>query len=168
MSGQSRRARAELDLLTPLIYSSGIFLEYRPSSLEYFCWNMVLLGEEKCVRAKRERHPCADYGARYTRATGASRAPANLKAWFQRGGRGAPGARLRPSSYQKAPRCEPNFEKLRVCTPPKSMILHRMVHSDSAKSVLIDLPVPPGPKQRVLAPLQDAQGAAGCPRHRPE
>ena len=41
--------------------------------------------------------------------------------------------------------------------PKKSMILHRMVPSDSAKSVLIDLPVPPRPKQRVLAPLQDAR-----------
>ena len=48
--------------------------------------------------------------------------------------------------------------------PKKSMILHRMVPSDSAKSVLIDLPVPPRPKQRVLAPLQDAGGAAGCRR----
>ena len=52
--------------------------------------------------------------------------------------------------------------------PKKSMILHRMVPSDSAKSVLIDLPVPPRPKQRVLAPLQDAGGAAGCRRPRPE
>ena len=45
--------------------------------------------------------------------------------------------------------------------PKKSMILHRMVPSDSAKSVLIDLPVPPRPKQRVLAPLQDAQALVG-------
>ena len=52
--------------------------------------------------------------------------------------------------------------------PKKSMILHRMVPSDSAKSVLIDLSVPPRPKQRVLAPLQDAGGAAGCRRPRPE
>ena len=52
--------------------------------------------------------------------------------------------------------------------PKKSMILHRMVPSDSAKSVLIDLPVPPRPKQRVLAPLQDAEGAARCRRPRPE
>ena len=52
--------------------------------------------------------------------------------------------------------------------PKKSMILHRMVPSDSAKSVLIDLSYPPVPKQRVLAPLQDAEGAAGCRRPRPE
>ena len=48
------------------------------------------------------------------------------------------------------------------------MILHRMVPSDSAKSVLIDLSFPSGPKQRVLAPLQDAGGAAGCRRPGPE
>ena len=52
--------------------------------------------------------------------------------------------------------------------PKKSMILHRMVPSDSAESVLIDLPAPPRPKQRVLAPLQDAGGAAGGRRPRPE
>ena len=52
--------------------------------------------------------------------------------------------------------------------PKKSMILHRMVPSDSAKSVLIDLSFPPGPKQRVLAPLQNAEGAACCRRPRPE
>ena len=43
-----------------------------------------------------------------------------------------------------------------------------MVPSDSAKSVLLALPVPPRPKQRVLAPLQDAEGAARCRRPRPE
>ena len=52
--------------------------------------------------------------------------------------------------------------------PKKSVILHRMVPSDSAKSVLIDLSAPPRPKQRVLAPLQDAEGAAGGRRPRPE
>ena len=41
--------------------------------------------------------------------------------------------------------------------PQKSMILHGMVLSDSAKSgAATDLPAPPGPKQRVLVPLQDA------------
>ena len=43
--------------------------------------------------------------------------------------------------------------------PKKSMILHRMVPSDTAKSVLIHLSFPSGPKQRALAPLQDAGGA---------
>ena len=52
--------------------------------------------------------------------------------------------------------------------PKKSMILHRMVPSDTAKSVQIHLPAPPRPKQRVLAPLQDAGGAAGGRRPRPE
>ena len=52
--------------------------------------------------------------------------------------------------------------------PKKSMILHRMVPSDRAKSVLIDLSSPPAPKQSVLAPLQDAGGAAGGRRPRPE
>ena len=52
--------------------------------------------------------------------------------------------------------------------PKKSMILHRMVPSVSAKSVLLDLSAPPRPKQRVLAPLQDAGGAAGGRRPRPE
>ena len=52
--------------------------------------------------------------------------------------------------------------------PKKSMILHRMVPSDTAKSVLIHLSAPPRPKQRVLAPLQDAEGAAGGRRRRPE
>ena len=52
--------------------------------------------------------------------------------------------------------------------PKKSMILHRMVPSDTAKSVLIHLSFPSGPKQRALAPLQDAGGAAGCRRPRPE
>ena len=52
--------------------------------------------------------------------------------------------------------------------PKKSMILHRMVPSDTAKSVLIHLSVPPRPKQRVLAPLQDAEGAADGRRPRPE
>ena len=52
--------------------------------------------------------------------------------------------------------------------PKKSTILHRMVPPDSAKSVLIDLSFPSGPKQRALAPLQDAGGAAGCCRPRPE
>ena len=49
--------------------------------------------------------------------------------------------------------------------PKKSMILHRMVPSVSAKSVLLDLSHPPAPKQRVLAPLQDAEGAAGGAVH---
>ena len=52
--------------------------------------------------------------------------------------------------------------------PKKSMVLHRMVPSVSAKSVLLDLSHPPAPKQRVLAPLQDAEGAAGGRRPRPE
>ena len=52
--------------------------------------------------------------------------------------------------------------------PKKSMILHRMVPSVSAKSVLLDLSLPPPPKQRVLAPLRDAGGAAGGRRPRPE
>ena len=30
------------------------------------------------------------------------------------------------SSYQKAPRSEPNFAKLTVCTPPKSTICYRL------------------------------------------
>ena len=52
--------------------------------------------------------------------------------------------------------------------PKKSTILHRMVPSDTAKSVLIHLSAPPRPKQRVLAPLQDAEGAAGGRRPHPE
>ena len=52
--------------------------------------------------------------------------------------------------------------------PKKSMILHRMVPSDTAKSVELHLSAPPRPKQRVLAPLQDAEGAAGGRRPRPE
>ena len=52
--------------------------------------------------------------------------------------------------------------------PKKSMILHRMVPSDTAKSVELHLSHPPPPKQRVLAPLQDAGGAAGGRRPRPE
>ena len=52
--------------------------------------------------------------------------------------------------------------------PKKSMILHRMVPSDTAKSVELHLSLPPPPKQRVLAPLRDAGGAAGGRRPRPE
>ena len=52
--------------------------------------------------------------------------------------------------------------------PKKSMILHRMVPSDTAKSVELHLSAPPRPKQRVLAPLQDAGGAAGGRRPPPE
>ena len=52
--------------------------------------------------------------------------------------------------------------------PKKSMILHRMVPSDTAKSVELHLSAPPRPKQRVLATLQDAGGAAGGRRPRPE
>ena len=52
--------------------------------------------------------------------------------------------------------------------PKKSMILHRMVPSDTAKSVELHLSHPPPPKQRVLAPLRDAGGAAGGRRPRPE
>ena len=44
--------------------------------------------------------------------------------------------------------------------PKKSMILHRMVPSDTAKSVELHLSAPPRPKQRLSRTFQDA-GSAG-------
>ena len=45
--------------------------------------------------------------------------------------------------------------------PKKSMILHRMVPSDTAKSVELHLSHPPAPKQRVLA-LDRSPGSQCC------